>query len=192
VRSTWTSRLNPPTRAWRPGSPRPRNVGGPHVAKMVEHIPEQSWKAGMVQPITIEPSVGPDGGVGVVAHLSKTRKKWISISSIEQRQQTRTQNKSPRQHVNSDSDSDRWRSHKTLLSETGVESGKLLDTKVIDNFETFPKKYKYNVIRPTVQELRPLQFGGVRSGQIKLYGQIWTLRPLAKEFWKNSEYQNPR
>jgi hypothetical protein len=43
-----------------------------------------------------------------------------------------------------------------------------------------------------VQELRSLQVGGVRSRQIKLSGQIWSLRPLRNEFWENSEYQNPR
>jgi hypothetical protein len=76
------------------------------VAKTVEHVPEQSRKDGMVQPIATKPSIGPEGGVGVVIHLSKTREKEINISSIEQRQQTRTQNKPPQQHINSDSDSD--------------------------------------------------------------------------------------
>jgi hypothetical protein len=32
---------------------------------------------------------------------------------------------------------------------------------------------------------------GIRSGQIKPSGQIGTLRPLATEFWKNSEHQIP-
>jgi hypothetical protein len=49
--------------------------GSPHVAEMVEHVLEQGRKARTVQPITREPSVGPEGGVGVVIHLSKTRKK---------------------------------------------------------------------------------------------------------------------
>jgi hypothetical protein len=41
-----------------------------------------------------------------------------------------------------------------------------------------------------VQELQSLQVGvGIRSGQIKLSGQIGTLRPLASELWKNSEYR---
>jgi hypothetical protein len=43
-----------------------------------------------VQPITTEPSFGSKGGVEVVIHLSKTREKRINISSIEQRQQTKT------------------------------------------------------------------------------------------------------
>jgi hypothetical protein len=113
--------------------------GSPRMAKMLEHVPEQSWNAGTVQPITTEPSIGPEGGVGVVIHLSKTGKKRINISSVEQRKQPKIQNKQPRQHVNSDSDSDRRRSRKTLLHETGAESGNLLDTKVIDNFEIFPE-----------------------------------------------------
>jgi hypothetical protein len=76
----------------------------------------------MVQPIIMEPSVGFEGGVGVVVHLSKTKEKRINISSIEQRQQTKTLNKPPRQNVNSDSDLDRLRSRKTLLTEIGAES----------------------------------------------------------------------
>jgi hypothetical protein len=49
--------------------------GKPHVAKTVQHVPEQGGKPRAVQPITTEPSVGSKGGVGVVIHLSKTREK---------------------------------------------------------------------------------------------------------------------
>jgi hypothetical protein len=100
--------------------------GSPRVAKAVEHVPEQGRKDETVQPITTKPSVGLKGGMGVVIHLSKTRDKQINISSIEQRQHTRTQNKPSRQHVNSDSDSNQRRSRKTMMSETAAESGKLL------------------------------------------------------------------
>jgi hypothetical protein len=62
---------------------------GPHVAKTVQHIPEQRGKTGAVQPVTTEPFVGSEGSVGVVVHLSKTREKRINISSIEQRKQTK-------------------------------------------------------------------------------------------------------
>jgi hypothetical protein len=65
--------------------------GGPRVAKVVQHIPEQSGKAGVVQPVATEPSVGSEGGVWVVVHLSKIREKQINISSIQQRQQTKLQ-----------------------------------------------------------------------------------------------------
>jgi hypothetical protein len=65
----------------------------PRVAKAVQHVPEQGGKIGAVQPITTKPYVGSDGGVGVVVHLSKTREKRINISSIGQRQQTKTPNK---------------------------------------------------------------------------------------------------
>jgi hypothetical protein len=110
-------------------------VRGSHrVAETVKHVLEQGRKAKMVQPVTTEPSVGPEGGVGVAIHLSITRKKQIIISSTEQRQQARTQKKPPRQHVNSDSDSDRQRSRKTRLHENGIEYGKLLNTKVIEIF----------------------------------------------------------
>jgi hypothetical protein len=54
----------------------------PRVAKVVQHISEQGKKIGAVQPIAIEPSVGSEGGIGVVVHLSKTREKRINISSI--------------------------------------------------------------------------------------------------------------
>jgi hypothetical protein len=53
------------------------------VAEAVQHVPEQGGEPGAVQPITMEPSVGSKGGVGVVIHLSKTREKRINISSIE-------------------------------------------------------------------------------------------------------------
>jgi hypothetical protein len=107
------------------------------VAETVKHIPEQGRKAQMVQPVIMDPSVGLEGGVGVVVHLSTIRKKQVIISSIEQRQQNRTQKKPPQQHVNSSSDLDRRRSRKTRLRENGAESGKLLNNKVIDNFDTF-------------------------------------------------------
>jgi hypothetical protein len=77
--------------------------GNPCVAKMVQHIPKQGGKIRAVQPVTTEPSVGSEGGIGVVAHLSKIREKRINISSIEQRQQTKTPNKPPQQNINSDS-----------------------------------------------------------------------------------------
>jgi hypothetical protein len=60
--------------------------GEPHVAKAVQHVPEQGEKPRAVQSVTTEPSVGSKGGVGVVIHLLKTREKRINISSIEQRQ----------------------------------------------------------------------------------------------------------
>jgi hypothetical protein len=64
--------------------------GKPRVAEAVQHVPEQGGKLGAVQPITMEPSVGSKGGVGVSIHLSETREKRINISSIEHRQQTKT------------------------------------------------------------------------------------------------------
>jgi hypothetical protein len=64
--------------------------GKTRVAEAVQHVPKQGRKLGAVQPITTEPSIGSKGGVGVIIHLSKTREKRINISSIEQRQQTKT------------------------------------------------------------------------------------------------------
>jgi hypothetical protein len=64
--------------------------GKPHVAEAVQHVSKQGGKPGAEQPVTMEPSVGSKGGIGVVIHLLKTREKRINISSIEQRQQTKT------------------------------------------------------------------------------------------------------
>jgi hypothetical protein len=49
--------------------------GIPRVAEEVQHVPKYGGKHGVVQPVTMEPSVGSKGGVGVVIHLSKTREK---------------------------------------------------------------------------------------------------------------------
>jgi hypothetical protein len=49
--------------------------GSPRVAKTVERVPELGRKARTVQPVTMEPFVDPEGGVGIVIHLSKTGKK---------------------------------------------------------------------------------------------------------------------
>jgi hypothetical protein len=49
--------------------------GKPRVAETVQHVPEQGGKPRAVQPITMKPSIGSKGGVGVVIHLSKTREK---------------------------------------------------------------------------------------------------------------------
>jgi hypothetical protein len=57
--------------------------GSPRVAKVVQHILEQGGKVRAVQPIAMEPSIGSEGGIGVVVHLSKTREKRINISSIK-------------------------------------------------------------------------------------------------------------
>jgi hypothetical protein len=51
----------------------------PLIAKVVWHVPEQGGKTGAVQPVTMEPSVGSKGGIGVVVHLSKIREKQINI-----------------------------------------------------------------------------------------------------------------
>jgi hypothetical protein len=64
--------------------------GKTHVAEIVQHVPEQGGKLGVVQSVTMEPSIGSMGGIGLVIHPSKIRKKRINISSIEQRQQTKT------------------------------------------------------------------------------------------------------
>jgi hypothetical protein len=49
--------------------------GGPRVAKVVQHALKQGREAGMVQPITTKPSIGSEGGIGVVIHLSKIKEK---------------------------------------------------------------------------------------------------------------------
>jgi hypothetical protein len=47
----------------------------PCVAKAVQHVSKQGGKTRAAQPIATEPSVGSEGGIEVVVHLSKTRKK---------------------------------------------------------------------------------------------------------------------
>jgi hypothetical protein len=64
--------------------------GKPRVAEAVQHVPKQGGKLGAMQPVTTEPSIGSKGGVWVVNHMLKTREKQVNISSIEQRQQTKT------------------------------------------------------------------------------------------------------
>jgi hypothetical protein len=49
--------------------------GKPRVTEMVQHVPELGGKLGAVQPVTMKPSIGSKGGVGVVIHLLKTREK---------------------------------------------------------------------------------------------------------------------
>jgi hypothetical protein len=49
--------------------------GKTRVAEAVQHVPKQGGKPGAVQPVTTAPSVGSKGGIGVVIHLLKTRKK---------------------------------------------------------------------------------------------------------------------
>jgi hypothetical protein len=66
-----------------------------------------------VQPITTKPSVGSKDGVGVVID----NKENSNSDSVFSEQQYR----------------------KTLLTVVGMESGKVNNTKVIDNFETFPE-----------------------------------------------------
>jgi hypothetical protein len=60
-------------------------------------------------------------------------------------------------------------------------------------FWDLSRKYKYTLIRPTVQELWSLKVGGgVSSSQTELSEQIWTLSLLPNGSWGNLEYQNPR
>jgi hypothetical protein len=130
--------------------------GSPRVAKTVKHILKQGRKAQMVQPVPTEPSVGPEGAIRVVIHLSKTRKKQIIISSTEQIQQTRTQKK-PR-HNNTSTQ---------ILIQTDDGLTKLGCVKAVQNLKNYLiPKYKYTLIRPTVQELSSLQVG---EGY-----QVWT------------------
>jgi hypothetical protein len=57
--------------------------GNLRVAKAVQHVPEQGGKTRAVQPVATEQSVGSEGGIWVVVHLSKTREKQINILYIE-------------------------------------------------------------------------------------------------------------
>jgi hypothetical protein len=168
--------------------------GKTRVAEAVQHVPKQGRKPGAVQPVTTEPSVGSKGGVGVVIHLSETREKWINISSIEQRQQTKT----PK--INHD---DSKTLTQILFSATTISQNsadwdwyrirKNAQYGSDREFWDLSRKHKYTLIWPTVQELWSLKVvGGVSSGQIELSGQLWTFSPLPNKIRKHLEYQNPR
>jgi hypothetical protein len=78
--------------------------GKPRVAKAVQHVSEYGGKPGVVQPVTMEPSVGSKGGIGVVVHLSKTREKRITFYPSNRDNKPKIQNKPRRQqNVNLDS-----------------------------------------------------------------------------------------
>jgi hypothetical protein len=72
--------------------------------------------------------------------------------------------------LNTDFDLDWWQSRKTLLIEHGAESGKNSQYESDREFWDLSRKYKYILIRPTVQELWSLQFGGAAKTQ------FWTDR----------------
>jgi hypothetical protein len=58
--------------------------GSPCVTEMVQHVPEQGHKLGTVQPIATVPSVGSEGGVGVVAHLSRKHKYILIRPTVQE------------------------------------------------------------------------------------------------------------
>jgi hypothetical protein len=55
----------------------------PRVAEMVQHVLEQGWETGMVQPVAMKSSIGSEGGIGVVIHLLKTRHVITSSFKIK-------------------------------------------------------------------------------------------------------------
>jgi hypothetical protein len=81
-----------------------------------------------------------------------------------------------------------------LLTENGAESGKIHNMKVIENFETFPESTNTSSYDQWFRSYEHYKLGvllEINSEQIKLSGQIWTLRPLREEIWKNSKYKDP-
>jgi hypothetical protein len=73
------------------------------------------------------------------------------------------------------------------MHENGVESGNLLNTKMIYNFDTFLKSTNTPSYAQRFMSYDHCKLGrGIRSGQ------IGTLKPFATEFWKNPEHQIPR
>jgi hypothetical protein len=113
--------------------------GNPHVAKAVQHVLEQGGKTGAVQPITTEPSVGSEGGIGVVVHLSKLgRNKSIFHPS--------NRDNKPKLQINHDDNKMLTQMlfrlttiSENSLTENGGESVNIHSTKVIENFENFPE-----------------------------------------------------
>jgi hypothetical protein len=67
--------------------------------------------------------------------------------------------------------------------------------KVIENFETFLESTNTPSHDQWFRSYDHYKLGvllEINSGQIKLSGQIWTLRPLWEEIFKNSKYKDPR
>jgi hypothetical protein len=67
--------------------------------------------------------------------------------------------------------------------------------KVIENFETSPESINTPSYDQWFRSYDHYKLGvllEINSGQIKLSGQFWTLRPLPRKIWKNSEYKDPR
>jgi hypothetical protein len=67
--------------------------------------------------------------------------------------------------------------------------------KVIENFEAFLESINTLSYNQRFRSYDHCNLGvllEINSGQIKLSGQVWTLRLLPKEIWKNSKHKDPR
>jgi hypothetical protein len=95
------------------------------VAETVKHVPEQGRKAEMVQLVAMEPSVGPEGGVGVVVHLSTTRKKESSFHLLN------IDNKPELKRNHHDNTSTQ------ILTQTDNDLAKLGCVKTVQNLENY-------------------------------------------------------
>jgi hypothetical protein len=83
-----------------------------------------------------------------------------------------------------------------LLTKFGTESGKINNTKMVDNFYIFLESIDTPAYDQRIRSYDPCKLGVVlleiNSEQIRLSGQVWTLSPLPKELWGNSEYKDTR
>jgi hypothetical protein len=55
----------------------------PHIAKAVQHVPEQGREVETVQPAITKPSVGSEGDIGVIILLSKKRRNESTFHSSD-------------------------------------------------------------------------------------------------------------
>jgi hypothetical protein len=124
----------------------------------------------------------------VISHTSKSGNREEVVIVGTQRTSGRI--------LNTNSDSNWWWSRETLLTEFGVESGEMNNTKLVDNFDIFPDSTDTPSYDQWIRSYDLCNLGCCWnfqfSRQIKLPRQIWTLSLLPLENWKSHEYKGPR
>jgi hypothetical protein len=91
--------------------------------------------------------------------------------------------------------SDRRWFQKSQLTETGADSGKIINTKAVYNFDGFPKSINTPSYDQWIMSYDLFKLGVLLkfiSGQNKIPGQIWNLSLLPMVKWKYLEYRDHR
>jgi hypothetical protein len=98
--------------------------------------------------------------------------------------------------LNADSDLDWRRSRKILLTEYGAESGDRHNTKVIENFYTFPESINTPSYHQRFRCYDLCNLGCCWKFPVfwtdQLSGWMWTLSLLPLNNWKSPKYKGPR